>query len=156
VGFVHDEEGDGGAPEGVERVGAPEAFRGEVEEAKAARRCVAEPAGRLSRGELGVDLGDAGNTPPPEPVHLVLHQRDERRHDDGESWGEKGRQLVAEGFSAAGGQDPEGVASCEEGFHERPLPRAERGVSEQPLQLGIKVHESMIPTFPSVSRAVFE
>ncbi len=43
-------------------------------------------------------------------VHLILHQGDERRYDDGDAVHDERRQLVAERFAAARGHEHESVA----------------------------------------------
>jgi hypothetical protein len=62
-----------------------------------------------------------------ERVDLVLHQRDERRDDDGQSVEEQRRRLEAERLSRAGGHDQERVAPGEHGVDGLPLQRAQRG-----------------------------
>ena len=52
-----------------------------------------------------------------EAVHLVLHQRDEGRDDDGGATRAHGRGLVAERLAAAGGEHDERIASQEDGGH---------------------------------------
>jgi hypothetical protein len=61
------------------------------------------------RAERGVEKrgGDAAGL---ELVDLILHQRDERRDDDGEAGAREGGQLEAEGFAAAGGEEGEHIA----------------------------------------------
>ena len=48
-----------------------------------------------------------GNADAGQGIDLILHQRDERRHDDREAIANEGRRLVAERLPAAGGQDDE-------------------------------------------------
>ena len=49
-----------------------------------------------------------------EKIHLVLHERDQRRHDDGESVEEERGKLVAETLPTAGGKHSERGVTCEQ------------------------------------------
>ena len=51
----------------------------------------------------------------PQRLHLVLHQRDERRDDDGQVPAHQRRELVAERLARAGGHDDEHVAAGQRG-----------------------------------------
>src|SRR2546426_4492650 len=62
-------------------------------------------------------------------VHLVLHERDQRRDDDGEAAQVRGGRLVAERFAAARGQHHERVASLENGADGLGLQRKEAVVA---------------------------
>ncbi len=68
-----------------------------------------------------------------ERIDLIFHEGDERGDDDGGAFAELGEVecggLVAERFSAAGGEDDERVAAIEHGLHGGLLQRAERGVA---------------------------
>ncbi len=70
--------------------------------------------------------GDAALT---QRVDLVLHQRDERRDDDGEPGEDESGRLEAEGLAAAGGKDDERVAAVERALHRLALQRAEIAVA---------------------------
>ena len=68
-----------------------------------------------------------------ERPHLVLHQGQERRDDDGEPIEDEGRDLEAERLAATGGKDPEGVAAGEDRLDDTALGRTE--VGEAPVAL---------------------
>ena len=51
-----------------------------------------------------------GDPPGAQPVDLILHQGDQRRHDDAQPFARQGRHLVRERFSAAGGHQRERIA----------------------------------------------
>ena len=46
-------------------------------------------------------------------VHLVLHQGDQRRDDDGSALQHDSGQLIAQRFAATGGHDDKGVTSIQ-------------------------------------------
>jgi hypothetical protein len=78
-------------------------------------------------------------------VHLVLHQRDERRDDDREAVAGEGRGLKAERLATAGRQDDERVPAREDGLHRFPLERAEGVISPvapEDRQQGVSGRES--------------
>ena len=50
-------------------------------------------------------------------IDLILHQRDQRRDDDGETTEVDRRRLIAERLAAARGEYDETVASVEHGAH---------------------------------------
>ena len=61
-------------------------------------------------------------------VDLVLHQRDQRRDDDGDAVVQERRHLVAERFAAAGRQDYERVAPLQHRGHGLFLQRTEHAL----------------------------
>ena len=69
--------------------------------------------------------GGRGHPVRTEAVDLVLHEADQRAQDDRGPLADQWRQLVADGFSAAGGQDQEGVAAVEDRGHGLPLERSQ-------------------------------
>jgi hypothetical protein len=69
-----------------------------------------------------------------ELVLLVLHQGDERTHDDSEPGEEQGGELVDDRLPAAGGHDDERVAALEHGPNRLPLPGAEILMTESLAQ----------------------
>jgi hypothetical protein len=140
MGLVDDEEGDSGAAEDLEGARLSEALRGDVEQPEASGGGVPEAVRGLAGGEVRVDLGRARDSPAPEAVDLVLHERDERRDDDGESGAEKSGELVAEGLAAACRQDAEGGPAGEEGFDEGALSRPELFVTEEAFQVVFERH----------------
>ena len=67
-------------------------------------------------------------------VHLIFHQRDERRDDDGESGPHERGKLEAERFAAAGRQQGEDVLARERVADDFLLQRAERSEAEELFQ----------------------
>ncbi len=72
-------------------------------------------------------------------IHLVFHQRDQRRHHDSDSRPVQGRQLVAQRLAAAGGHQHEGIAAADEVLDDVPLVGAETVETEHPAQGGVDV-----------------
>ena len=74
-----------------------------------------------------------------EGIHLVLHQRDERRQHQHRSAEQLGGNLERERFAGAGGHQADAVATGEHRVDDLALARAERLVAEKRLQhlLGI-------------------
>ena len=71
-------------------------------------------------------------------VDLVLHERDERRHNHRDTVSNDSRGLVTERLAAAGWQDDEGIAAIEDGADRLFLLWAERRESPVPLDGGEK------------------
>jgi hypothetical protein len=77
-----------------------------------------------------------------EPVDLILHQRDERRHDQRQpaTGGrvpmriDQGGRLKADRLAAARGQDDHAVARAENGVHRFPLQRPEARKAPHPME----------------------
>ena len=67
-------------------------------------------------------------------VHLVFHQRDERRDDDGEAVARERGKLEAERFAAASRQQREDIFARQRIADDFLLQRAERGEAEVLLQ----------------------
>src|SRR5207247_2408667 len=67
---------------------------------------------------------------PRERVHLVLHERDERAHDEHGAGDEARGYLEGERLARAGRHDADAVASREHGRDDLLLPRAKLGVAE--------------------------
>ena len=69
-------------------------------------------------------------------VHLVAHQRDQRRDDDGDARQQCGGNLVAHGFAGTGRHDAEHVTPGHDRSDQPLLPGAERIVAEVPFERG--------------------
>ncbi len=67
-------------------------------------------------------------------VHLVLHQRDERRNDERSPWHQDGWQLVAQTLASPGGHDDEGILARQDGLDDVLLLAAEGVVAKILLQ----------------------
>ena len=70
-----------------------------------------------------------GNAVADERIHLVLHQRDQRRHDHREAGLDDGGRLEAQRLAPAGRQHDDRVATRQDRFHRLALQRAERGIT---------------------------
>ena len=88
-----------------------------------------EPLAHLLRGQRCREEG----RPDPallERAHLVVHERDEGRDDEGGAGQERRRQLVDEALAPAGRGDEQQPSALEQRLDRLALPRAERGVPE--------------------------
>lgn len=86
-----------------------------------------------------------GNIAACEAIHLVFHQRDERRDDERETFELQCRKLKDERLARACRHDNEGVMIVEETLNRLLLSRAEGGEAEVGLEGGGNVHESECP-----------
>ena len=129
--LVHRHEADGEAPQESRKARQRDPLGRDVEQLELAPRRRAPDGG----GFLGVHRavqaagGDAAGA---QRVHLVLHQRDQRRNDQRESVAGERRKLVAERLAAAGGQEHDRVAPGERRPDGALLERTERVVAEAP------------------------
>ena len=69
-----------------------------------------------------------------ERIHLVVHQRDERRDHEPRAAAHECGDLVAERLARPGGHEHEGVAPGHDAVDDLALPAPERLVAEHPLQ----------------------
>ncbi len=79
-----------------------------------------------------------------EGVHLILHQRDQRRHHDADAVAQQGRNLVAQRLAAAGGHQHQRIAPAGHMLDDGLLRAAKGGVAEgvaQYLLGGAGTHE---------------
>eukprot|EP01034_Spumella_vulgaris_P002157 gene2156-2809_t len=81
---------------------------------------------RVQAGGLDAELGQG--------VDLVLHQRNQRRNDDGAAGAEQGGDLVAEALAAAGRQHGDDVAAGQHLLDDAGLQAAELGMAKDPAQ----------------------
>ena len=109
MGLVDRQQRDLGALEQLERVGLGQPLGRDVDEAKLAARDPVEDLPVLDEivGRVQARGRDAVAA---ELRHLVAHQRDQRRHHDGEAVAQQRRQLVAQRLAAARRHDRQHVA----------------------------------------------
>ena len=118
VGFVDGDEGDLGFPEKLDVLFLGERFGRYEEQFGLAGRDVVLHLPHLRFGERGVqEVGHlVGVAVGPDGVHLVFHERDQGRDDEGTTVHHHARQLVAEALAAAGWHDYESVFSIKKGL----------------------------------------
>ncbi len=121
------------APQVVEKTGKHQPFGRGIEQTKLALVQPAQARAGFLRLERGIQKR-GGHAAGLEGVHLVFHQRDEGRNDDGQAGPGQGGQLETERFAAAGGQEREDVASRQRVADDFFLQRAKRGEAEGLLQ----------------------
>ena len=109
VRFVDDEQAHGAREQPLEEVTILESLGREIENLSAAFADTLGELARLDVGEMRVhrERVDAVRR---ELVLLVLHQRDQRAHDDSEAGKHQRRQLIDERLAAARRHDDERVA----------------------------------------------
>jgi hypothetical protein len=142
VRLVDDEQADPRVPDPLEEARRGEPLRRDVQQPQVTPRGALERAPVGRRVLLGVDEPDVARRHPLDRLHLVLHQRDQRRHDEREVGPHQGGQLVAERLARARGHDHQHVAGrmgADYGLDGLPLPAPERLEPEQLVQrpLGI-------------------
>ena len=83
-----------------------------------------------------------------ERIHLILHQRDQRRHHDADTVAQQGRNLVAQRLAAAGRHQHQCIAARHNVLDDGLLRAAKRGVAEcvaKDLLGGALTHELSDP-----------
>src|SRR5258708_714345 len=80
-----------------------------------------------------------GDVSPIQFVHLVLHQRDERRDNERRARQHHRRELIPERLAEARRHDREHVASAQHGSHDAFLCRTEPAVTEMLAEDGGKI-----------------
>ena len=145
VGLIDSHERRTGALQGGTEAGGPEALRGDVDETVEAPGEVVETGCLLVPGDRRVHerRRDAGGL---EGVHLVLHERDQRRDDQGDPAQDERRHLVADALARAGRHDRHGVPAGQQRIDGLALARPEGGVAEdvaEDLIRGAGAHEAL-------------
>ncbi len=93
-----------------ERALGEQAFRRDIHQIEPPGRASAAPPRAASPAD-SVELRNAARTPScRKRAHLILHQRDERRHHHPDAGAQHGGDLIAERLAAAGGHQHKGVA----------------------------------------------
>ena len=112
--LVHHEELGFGLGEDAAEGRIDEALRGDIGEFVLALADGAQRLAQLAVGERGIDHRhfDAEGA---QFLHLILHQRDQRRDHHRRAAERDRRQLVGEAFATAGGQDCEHIAPRQHG-----------------------------------------
>src|ERR1700694_2958742 len=86
-----------------------------------------------------------------EHVELVFHERDERRHDDGRTGQEQGRQLVAKRFAGSGRENAKRILAVHHPPDDLFLAGLKELVTEVPTQRLVEVdvdrHDVFSKTF---------
>ena len=100
---------------GFHETRAAKALRRDVQQVVDARPARLQPFLLLARRQRTVDVG-GGDALRLQSVYLVLHQGDERRNDQRAALPQHRRQLVAQGFAAAGRHDGQNVAPLQHRF----------------------------------------
>jgi hypothetical protein len=88
---------------------------------------------RLAGGQRGIEHGRL-HAQLAQGLHLIVHQRDERRHDDGGAGPNQGRHLIAQGLAATRGHQHQGIAARRHVFHDLLLMPAKGLVAEDMAQ----------------------
>jgi hypothetical protein len=135
VGLVDRDCADVPAGQLAREIASQQAFRGDVEQAVLAGIEVRLAGRHLGGFQRGIEIG-RGHPGGVELVDLVLHQRDQRRDDDGQPVAHQRRKLVAEALAGTGRKDRHGVESGQGGGHDVLLERTEGIVAENLLEQG--------------------
>jgi hypothetical protein len=138
VRLVDDEQGDLHAARAPREVADAEALGRHVAELQPATdERLDAPLALLPR-QQAVDAGrrDAAL---PQGLDLVLHQRDQRAHDERRALEQERRQLVAERFALPGRHQRERVPAEQQPFDDLFLQASERREAEVLLELGLEV-----------------
>ncbi len=81
-------------------------------------------------------------------LDLILHQRDQGRHDYGHAGQKLRRELVDKRFTAAGRQHGQDITAREQVLDYALLLRPKLRVSELPAQQSMKVRACVVHTVP--------
>jgi hypothetical protein len=143
VRLVDREERDLRAVEELERARHQQALGRDVQEVELAARERALDVRRLARVERGVEEGRA-HAELPQRRDLVLHQRDQRRHDDRAALAQQRRHLVAQALAGAGRHQHQRVAAGGDVRDDRLLRVAEGGVPEDARERGAGLRDQVV------------
>jgi hypothetical protein len=133
VRLVHREQGDARAAQLVQKALVVEALRRHVQQLERPRPQPPLHLDGLVAGQ-GAVQPRRRDPPPLQVVDLVLHQRDERRHDHGHAVQQQRGKLVAQRLAAAGGEHGQRAAPLQQAVDDLPLARPELAQAEALLQ----------------------
>ncbi len=141
VRLVDGEERDGDLLQEFHRLLLRQCLRGHVEQLRVALQQVLFHLGHLGAVERRVE--EVGHTLAPRGVahgvHLVLHQRYQRRHHNGYALADHGGQLVAQALAAARGHDDKGVVAVQKALDNGFLVALELVESEYFFQICMQI-----------------
>ena len=133
VGFVDCDEGGFTLGEHLGEARNAHSLGGDEEKIEVAGEIIAAGLTGGVTVETGVDTGDT-EAESGEFLGLVVHEGDEGRDDQSCALASEGGELVAEGFSGAGGHDEEDVAAFGGGFADLLLMGAEVSMAEDAVE----------------------
>ena len=127
--FVNGKQADGGVVQKAQKAFGDQPFGRDIQKFQAAcMDIVRQPAHRFGR-RAAVD-GGGMDTSGAQVGDLVVHQRNQRRHDHSHAFAHQRRDLITQRFSAARGHEHQRVAALRHGIDNFGLPAAEGGVAE--------------------------
>ncbi len=138
MGFVDDEARDRHVAQHLHEMIRREPLRRDIEQAQLARSGRPDRVRARIGGQHRVQRRGA-DPPPVELVDLVLHQRDERRHDQRRARQHQRGQLEPQRLPGAGRHDGQDVPPLQHGPHEGLLAGAEGLVAEMALEGGAEI-----------------
>ena len=126
--FVHHDQADAAfTDDAAQRAFEP--FGSDVHQFQLAATQLRQGSLALVALQAGVDHGGA-KAEPHQRVHLILHERDERRNDQHRSRQDSGRNLEGDRLAGAGRHDADAVAAAQHRIDEMSLAGAELAVPE--------------------------
>jgi hypothetical protein len=131
VGFVNRDEADRRRRQTPDRrfaAVAHQSLRREIQQSETTLAQAGPHRGLLIGGHRAVVAG-CRHAVGLQRVDLVLHQRNQRRDDEGQPVAHQRRDLKTERLAAAGRQDEQGIAAVDDRVHRFALKWAERGVA---------------------------
>ncbi len=134
VRLVDDEQADPRLPDPLQEAGRREPLRRHVEQPRAAGHRAVDSRAVGRRVLLGVDERHHAGRHALERLDLVLHQRDQRRHDQRQVGSHQRGQLVAERLARAGRHHDQHVAAGERRLDRLALARPEAREAEHLAQ----------------------
>ena len=133
MGLVHRQHADSGVFEQRNGVGLGEPLGRHIGEAQLAARDLFQNGAVLVEIIGGIEACGR-DAVAPELRHLVAHERDQRRHHDGEPVAHQRRQLIAQRLAAPGRHDGKHVAAGEDRLDDLGLAGAEVRKTEHGAQ----------------------
>ena len=129
VRLVHNQERHRDALADIQKIRRQQALRRNVDQTVNARPDVADYLPVLRRGQRAVDIRRA-DARLDQRFHLIFHQGNQRRNDNGYPFRQQRRDLIAKRFSRAGRHHAQYVTPRKDRVNDLLLPRAKRAVPE--------------------------
>ena len=156
VRLVDGEQRDVAAPEQGQETLGEQALGRDVEQVQVAGQQPRLHRRRGFAGERGVEVGRA-HAQLLQRFHLVLHQRDQRRHHDAGALAQQRRHLVTQRLAGTGGHQHQAVAAGDQLVHHGGLLATETGEAEDAAQQfeGGGAHDAILPAADAKAAAGF-
>ena len=133
MSLVHCQQGDSRFPGEAEKIRGRQPLRRHIDDFISPVFSAAKHLPVLLCREGGIEIG-GGDPGLAERGHLILHQGNQGRNNQGQPRQQQGGQLIANRLARPGGHDPQRIPAGQQRLNQRLLPRPKPAVAKIPLE----------------------